>query len=117
MTLLLTLTQGLLAGVFAFTGIAKLAGAQSMKDDFNRFGYSPGFRLLTGILEVGAAVLLCAGFWLPSLAAYGSITVIAVMSGALWTHLVRTGDAYAKAVPAFVLGLLATWVAAAHWLA
>lgn len=110
----LLITQGLLGLVFLLAGSAKLFGAQQMKDDFDRFGYSGGFRLLTGGLEATAAALLLTGFWWPTLAGGGAFLVVVVMTGAVWTH-VRVGDRVADAVPALVLGALAVWIAVAQW--
>lgn len=111
----LLITQGLLGLVFLLAGSAKLFGAQQMKDDFDRFGYSAGFRLLTGGLEATAAALLLAGFWWPALAGWGALLVLVVMTGAVWTHGVRVDDRFADAVPALLLGALAVWVAAVQW--
>lgn len=115
MQTILLITQGLLGLVFLFTGGAKLAGSQQMKDDFDRFGYSSGFRLFTGFLEVTGAAFLLAGYAWPGIAAGGGILLVAVMGGALWTHLARVGDPFSKALPPLVLGALALWVTIAHW--
>jgi hypothetical protein len=111
---LLLLCQGLLGLLYLFTGGAKLAGTEQMTDDFDRFGYSPGFRLFTGLLEVSGAGLLLAGYEWPMLAGWGALLILVVMVGALATH-VRVGDGLAQMAPPVVLGLLAAWVAAAHW--
>lgn len=109
------IAQGLLGVIFLFTGGSKLAGTEQMRKDFNRFGYPPGFRLFTGLMEGTAAALLLAGFWWPALAAWGAALALTVMIGAVWTHLVRAGDRSSEAAPAIVLGALACWIVVAQW--
>jgi uncharacterized membrane protein YphA (DoxX/SURF4 family) len=113
MTLALQIAQGLLAFVYLAAGAAILAG--QMNDDFERFGYPPAFRVLTGVLEVTAGVLLGAGFFVPALAPYGAALVVVLMTGAVYTHLARASDPPAKALPALVLGSLALWLAVTSW--
>jgi hypothetical protein len=112
MTVALLITQGFLSLVYLFAGGAKLAGAEQMKDDFERFGYSDGFRLLTGALEVGAAGLLLAGYGWPGATAVGGALLTAVMAGALATHW-SVGDSVGKMIPPLLLGVLAGWLAIA----
>jgi hypothetical protein len=114
MQILLLIVQGLLGLVYTFTGGAKLVGAEQMKDDFDRFGYSDGFRLFTGLMEVSAAGLILVGFAWPAYAAWGALLVLCVMAGAIWTHL-RAGDALTQTIPPLVLAGLAGWVVLAHW--
>jgi hypothetical protein len=105
--------QGLLGLIYAATGAAKLAGAEQMKTDFRRFGYSPAFRIFTGLLEVTGAGMLVAGIFWPALAGWGGLLILAVMIGAVITHL-RVNDPVSKMLPPFVLGLLALGVALVH---
>jgi len=114
MNVALLLTQGFLALVYLFTGSAKLAGADQMKDDFERFGYSGSFRLVTGTVEVAGAGLLAAGYLWPAAAAMGAAVLTMVMLGALATHW-RVGDSLGKMIPPLVLGSLAAWLAIASW--
>lgn len=114
MNVAILVTQGFLALVYLFTGSAKLAGSEQMKQDFERFGYSGSFRLVTGTVEVGAAALLAAGFLWPTAAALGGAVLTAVMVGALGTHW-KVGDSLGKMIPPFVLGSLAAWLAVASW--
>jgi hypothetical protein len=110
MNVALLITQGVLTLVYLFTGGAKLAGADQMKEDFRRFGYSDSFRLFTGVVEVSAAGLLAAGFVWTGVAGLGAALIAAVMGGAVATHW-HVGDALAKMLPALVLGALAAWLA------
>lgn len=110
----LLIAQGLLVLAFLGAGGAKLAGADQMIDDFERFGYPQSFRVFTGLCEVVGAALLIAGFWWPVAAALGALLLVCVMIGAVWTHLARAGDPVGQAAPPLVLGALAVWVAVAQ---
>ena len=50
--------QILAAAMFLFAGGSKLTGQQAMVDTFGQIGLGQWFRYLTGIIEVGSAVLL-----------------------------------------------------------
>lgn len=113
MHIALLVTQGILTLVYLLTGSAKLVGAEQMKDDFERFGYSDSFRLITGVIEVSAAGLLAAGFVWTGVAGLGAALAAAVMGGAIATHW-HVGDSPAKMLPALVLGGLAAWLAVAY---
>lgn len=106
--------QGLLGVAMVAAGGAKLAGQESQVEDFDRFGYPQWFRILTGGLEVTAAVgLLTAVILTDAFALAGGLVVTAVLAGAIATH-VRIGDPPSKAAPAAVLLTLALVVSGAH---
>lgn len=96
----------LLAAAFAMAGFAKLSGAPQMVENFARWGLPGWFLLVTGAVELGAAVLLLA----PRTAFYGSALLVPTMIGAALTHVVH-GDPIAAAVPALVLLVLSAVVA------
>jgi len=81
----------LLALAFGAAGAAKLAGAQQMVQVFDAIGFGQWFRYLTGLVEVGGAVLL-----------------LATMVCAVATHLLLIGG---NPAPAVVLALLSGFVA------
>ena len=89
--------QILCALMFLFAGGSKLAGQQQMVDMFQAIGLGQWFRYLTGIIEVGGALLLL----VPSLAFFGAIALAATMVGAVATHLFVIGGA--PAAPAVLL--------------
>lgn len=97
----------LVAAAFAAAGLAKLAGVQMMVDTFEAVGLGQWFRYLTGIIEVGSAVLL----FVPSKQAYGAALLVCTMIGAILAHLFILGP---SAVPALVLGLLSTIILFVH---
>ncbi|MEO8244640.1 MAG: DoxX family protein [bacterium] len=103
-----TTKKWLLIGIKAFltlafvaAGLAKLAGVQMMVDEFAVVGLGQWFRYVTGLIEIGSAVLL----WVPGLAAYGAGLQVCVVLGALVAHLTVLGMATSGGV--FVLGPLA----------
>lgn len=54
------IVQIILGALFLFAGSMKLVGAEQMVQEFRHWGYSDGFRLLIGTLEVigGIALLI-----------------------------------------------------------
>lgn len=105
-------SQAVLGLVGFGVGGAKITRHQDQVEDFQRFGYPQWFRIVTGVVEIGAGIGLIAGLlWLPGLTLAGGLLMSSVMGGAVVTHL-RTGDPPSKtAVPAtlliFTVGLLA----------
>lgn len=97
----------LVAGAFAAAGLAKLAGVQMMVDTFEAIGLGQWFRYLTGIIEVGSAVLL----FIPNKQAYGAALLVCTMIGAILAHLFILGP---SAVPALVLGILSAIILFVH---
>jgi uncharacterized membrane protein YphA (DoxX/SURF4 family) len=69
--------------VFARAGIDKFNPASGWSRAFVHWGYPVWFRVLIGVLEVAAALLL---LW-PRTAAYGAAIIIAVMLGGMGTHV------------------------------
>jgi len=94
----------LLALAFGAAGLAKLAGVPQMVQVFEAVGFGQWFRYLTGVVEVGGAVLLL----VPATGFVGGLLLAATMAGAVATHLVLIGGSPA---PAMVLLLLSAFVA------
>jgi uncharacterized membrane protein YphA (DoxX/SURF4 family) len=92
---------------FAGAGLAKLAGVDMMVATFDTIGLGQWFRYLTGIIEVGAVILL----WLPGRQVLAGALLGATMVGAVITHLAILGP---SALPAIVLGLLSAAVIYLH---
>ena len=87
------------AVAFLAAGGAKLSGAPEMVAVFEKVGVGQWFRYVTGGLEIVGAVALLA----PRFAFYGAALLVAVMAGAVFTHLVVLGGNPAPAV--VLLGL------------
>ena len=77
----------LLILVFARQGWAKFDDASGWAVAFRHWGYPAWFRVLIGILELTAVLLLALG----RTAAFGAIIIIVVMLGAWVTHLMFDG--------------------------
>jgi uncharacterized membrane protein YphA (DoxX/SURF4 family) len=75
--------SGILAFMFLFAGGFKLSGAQTAIDNFAKWGYPDWFRIVTGLIEVTAAVLVL----LPRTSFYGAALIVATMVGAVLTHV------------------------------
>jgi putative oxidoreductase len=86
---------------FAAAGIAKLMGVQMLVDEFEVIGFGQWFRYVTGIIELGSAILL----WVPGFAAYAAGLLVCTMVGALIAHATKLGMATSGGV--FLLGPLA----------
>lgn len=93
----------LLTLAFGAAGIAKLIGADMMVGTFSAIGWGQWFRYVTGIIEVGSAVLL----WVPGLQWVGAGLLVCTMIAAVLFHLLVLGPTL---VPALVLGVLAAVV-------
>lgn len=77
----------LLILIFARQGWSKFSGTSGWAIAFRHWGYPDWFRIMIGILELGAVVLLALG----RTAAFGAIVIIVVMLGAWATHLIFDG--------------------------
>lgn len=94
--------SGLLTLAFVFSAFGKLRGHQMQVDSFTHLQLPQWFRPFTGLIQLIAASLLIAGFFVSSLTFVGSLTLSIVMLGAVIFHL-RVGDSIAKYAPAIVL--------------
>lgn len=75
--------QLLLAVNFIVAGAGKLAGMEQMVLLFDEIGVGHWFRYLTGVLEIGGALLLL----IPNAAWIGAVGLALVMAGAVVTEL------------------------------
>ena len=97
--------QVVLAGMFLLSGGSKLAGAAAMVALFDAIGVGQWFRYLTGGIEVVSAVALL----VPSLAAFGAVTLVATMVGAIATHLFIIGGSPGVPVLLLLGSLVIVW--------
>ena len=100
--------QAVLGLVGLGVGGAKVTHQEDQVEDFQRFGYPQWFRIVTGLVEIGAGIGLLVGLlWRPELAWVGGLLLSGVMVGAVMTHI-RTGDPPSKtAIPAALFVLTA----------
>lgn len=99
--------RALLTLAFVAAGGAKLVGVDMMVATFDAVGVGQWFRYLTGIIEVGGAILL----WLPHRQVLAAGILGVTMVGAILAHLFILGP---SAVPALVLGLICAAVIYLH---
>ena len=70
------------AAVFATIGFVQLAGPRFVRDAYEFWGYAQRVRFVTGVLDIGAAVLLAApalrgwGIALAAILAFGSVVIL-----------------------------------------
>lgn len=98
----------LLTLAFVAAGIAKLSGAEMMVGTFDAIGVGQWFRYVTGLIEVGAAILL----WLPRRQVLAAAILGGTMVGAVLAHIFILGAA--SGIPAVILGLICTTVIYLH---
>ena len=103
----LILTRVILALAFVAAGSAKLAGVEMMVTTYETIGVGQWFRYLTGIIEVGSAVLL----FTPGKQAWGAALLVCTMIGAVLAHLFILGPGSS---PAIILGALSAVVLFAY---
>lgn len=96
-----------LALMFLATGLPKVLGVGKAVEQVTRFHYSAGFARLVGIGEMIAAASLGWGLHDPRGVLIGCVLVIVIMSGALYSHLVRARDPVGKWGPAAAILILA----------
>lgn len=104
MRIAIIVVKALLTLAFVAAGSAKLLGVPMMVETYDTIGLGQWFRYLTGVIEVGGAILL----WVPKRQGYGAALLGATMVGAVLAHLFVLGAA--SALPAIVLGLLSAFV-------
>ena len=88
----------LLALLFVVAGVPKLIGSAEVVAAFQHMGYSTGFRILIGVLEVGGGIALA----IPALTLYAAAVLIVIMIGAIWSVL-QVGESF---VPPLAVGVL-----------
>jgi uncharacterized membrane protein YphA (DoxX/SURF4 family) len=86
MGVLSIILQAILGLGFLMFGFMKF-GSKQMVEGFKHYGYPGWFRVFTGMVEVLSAVLVIAGIWNETLAAWGGLFIVATMFGAIFTHI------------------------------
>ncbi|MFK5978049.1 MAG: DoxX family protein [Rhizobiaceae bacterium] len=100
----LPIAKILLSLAFIAAGFAKLAGVEMMVQTFEAVGVGQWFRYVTGVIEIGSAILL----WIPGRQLTGATLLVCTMIGATLAHFLILGP---SALPAIILGILAALVA------
>lgn len=105
MEIFIWVLQGLLAAVFLFAGLGKLFGAAMHKANFDKWQLPQWFRTVTGIVETVASIFLILGYWNEVYTAYGTMILIIVGMGGIFTHI-RIKDSMSETFPITLLGIL-----------
>jgi putative oxidoreductase len=101
----LWVVQIALASLFLLAGGSKLAGAPPTVALFDAIGVGQWFRYVTGIIEVGSAIAL----FVPSLALFGAVAIVATMLGAIATHVFVVGGSPAAPAVLLLAALVVVW--------
>ena len=101
----LWVVQVLLAAMFVMAGGAKLFGAPDMVQLFAAVGVGQWFRYVTGVIEVGSAILLV----IPGTAPYGAVLLGCTMLGAIFTHLAILHNSPALPVALLIGAAVVLW--------
>lgn len=97
----------ILAVIYLMAGVAKLAGAKPMAEQFAEFDLSLSAMRVVGALEVAAAV----GLFIDSLETWAAEGMVLMMVGAIYYHR-RAGHPVQQSIPAaVVLVLSAVYIA------
>ena len=92
-------------GMHPHSGIAKLSGVPQMVQVFEAIGFGQWFRYVTGVVEVGGAVLLL----VPTTGFLGGLLLTVTMGFAVATHVVLIGGSPAPAIVLALLSAFVTW--------
>jgi putative oxidoreductase len=95
-----------LAVAFIAVGVSKLQGASAERwaERFQHWGYPAHTHAVVGVLELLGGI----GLLIPRWRRAASLTLVAVMIGALGTHLVHSE--FPRVVPPLILGGLAVLI-------
>ncbi|MCB1120700.1 MAG: DoxX family protein [Verrucomicrobiae bacterium] len=94
------------AAIMAQTLYFKFAGAEESRAIFSELGMEPYGRILIGVLELIASILLL----VPGTVSYGAILAWGLMSGAIMGHITQLGFAGDRG-QLFLLAVV-TWISA-----
>ncbi|WP_407075693.1 DoxX family protein [Natronococcus wangiae] len=88
------------------SGDAKVSHQDEQIEEFQRYGYPQWFRVLTGLLEIGAGIGLLVGLlWRPELSLAGGLLLGGDMAGAVVTHVRISNPLSKTAVPGVIFAL------------
>src|SRR5262245_7198415 len=91
--------------LYFLAGFAKLSGDEQMIQTFAAIGIGHWLRYMTGLIDVGAAILLL----IPVLSGIGALLVVPIMIGAIVTHIVITGGSPALPIGLLIIASIVAW--------
>ncbi|MCG8337747.1 MAG: DoxX family protein [Proteobacteria bacterium] len=94
----------LLTLAFFMAGGAKITGAEQIVQNFEKWGFPFFFLYVVG----GSEILFAIGLWVPRLNGLSALGLVALMIGAVGTHVVF-GE-FNQLAPATILGILSAVV-------
>ncbi|MFK7804671.1 MAG: DoxX family protein [Anaerolineae bacterium] len=107
-----TILQVMLIGQFSFFGISKIIGTAEMVSTFSAFGFPPTVRVLVGLVEVAAVLLLAYGFINRKSVYNGAVLLLILTIGATFCHIFLEGN-LGNAIPPVIVFLqtaLVVWL-------
>ena len=93
------------AAIFLMAGFSKLSGDPLAVAGFEQISLGQWFRYLTGALEVAGALALMT----PRFSGVGALLLVAVMVGAVATHLLVLGGSPLMAIICLVVTAIIAW--------
>ncbi|WP_168119504.1 DoxX family protein [Paenibacillus sp. HB172176] len=106
MNVLSIILQSILIAMFLMSGITKVTGQKMHVDNFRKWGYPQWFRVVTGLTQLVAALLLSVGYWESSWTALGALLLTCVGIGGVLTH-VKMKDSLKDSFMILLLGVIA----------
>ncbi|MGW2702841.1 DoxX family protein [Streptomyces sp. NPDC001340] len=94
--------------IFALLGVAKIMALGPMPELAAHAGFTTSAYRLIGALELAGAIGVAVGPVLPLLGELAGLGLLALLAGAVTTH-VRKGDGPPKLVPAVACAALIAW--------
>lgn len=107
---LATAMAWLLSAFFVFGACVNAIGPKAIREDYARWGYPKGFRFVTAVLELIAAVLVA----IPDARPIGAVLAAAIMAAAVASTL--THGERSRAIAPMIVAAWACAVAALTWL-
>jgi len=112
MKIVKTILQVMLIGQFSFFGISKIIGTAEMVATFEAFGFPAAIRILVGLVEVLAVLLLAYGFVNKKSVYNGAGLLLILTIGATFCHIFLEGN-LGNAIPpviVFLQTVLVIWL-------
>lgn len=107
--------QVILGLAFLMAGFTKF-GTKQQVQAFQHYGYSQGFRIFTGLVEIVTAAGLIAGIWQPAVATLAGILLGVTMLGAVITHIRVKDPGKVLSMPILFLVLAVAVPMLNHWM-
>ncbi|WP_313467155.1 DoxX family protein [Carnobacterium sp.] len=105
--------QLVLGIVFLIFGFVKF-DAKKRGKDFERYGYPQWFRIVSGVIEIIAAILAIYGIVNQTAAAWSGVVISVIMVGAIFTQI-KIRDPLQKILMPVVILILGMIILALNW--